>query len=50
MADDSEFEEEQSSKGPDFQRYLDIARRRHMYFLIPLLAVVPVVRTVFGDF
>jgi polysaccharide chain length determinant protein (PEP-CTERM system associated) len=37
MADDSEFEEEQSSKGPDLQRYLDIGRRRHMYFLIPLL-------------
>jgi len=31
------FEEEQTKKF-DLQRYLDIARRRHMQFLIPLLA------------
>src|ERR1700684_2102398 len=33
MAEAYETEE----KKPDFQRYLDIARRRHMYFLVPLL-------------
>jgi hypothetical protein len=33
MAEAYETEE----KKPDFQRYLDIARRRHMHFLIPLL-------------
>jgi polysaccharide biosynthesis transport protein len=37
MAQDSEFEEDQESKGGDLQRYVDIARRRHMYFLVPLL-------------
>jgi len=31
------FETEESKK-PDFERYLNIARRRHMHFLIPLLA------------
>ena len=29
--------EEQQSEGLDIQRYLGVARRRHMYFLIPLL-------------
>lgn len=28
--------EEQESSQPDFDRYVDIARRRHMYFLVPL--------------
>jgi succinoglycan biosynthesis transport protein ExoP len=28
---------ETEEKKPDFQRYVDIARRRHMHFLIPLL-------------
>jgi hypothetical protein len=28
--------EEQESTQPDFERYLDVARRRHMYFLVPL--------------
>lgn len=31
------FETEENKK-PDLQRYLDIGRRRHMHFLIPLLA------------
>lgn len=31
------FETEENKK-PDFDRYLNIARRRHMYFLVPLLA------------
>jgi polysaccharide chain length determinant protein (PEP-CTERM system associated) len=34
MADVYETEEE---KKPDFERYLDIARRRHIHFLVPLL-------------
>jgi polysaccharide chain length determinant protein (PEP-CTERM system associated) len=37
MAVNSEFPEEQGSEQPDFHRYLDVARRRHMHFLIPLL-------------
>jgi succinoglycan biosynthesis transport protein ExoP len=37
MADESEVSEEQNRKGLDLQRYLDLARRRHMYFLVPLL-------------
>jgi polysaccharide chain length determinant protein (PEP-CTERM system associated) len=37
MAVNSEFPEEQGSERPDFHRYLDVARRRHMHFLIPLL-------------
>jgi Uncharacterized protein involved in exopolysaccharide biosynthesis len=28
--------EERSSEKPDVQRYIQVARRRHMYFLIPL--------------
>jgi polysaccharide biosynthesis transport protein len=32
-----EIFEEQNSEGPEVQRYLDIARRRHIQFLIPLL-------------
>jgi polysaccharide biosynthesis transport protein len=36
MAD--EFEQEKSSEGFDLQHYLGIIRRRHMQFLIPLLA------------
>ncbi len=35
MADTTE---EQTSEMPDFQRYLDIARRRYLQFLLPLLA------------
>jgi polysaccharide chain length determinant protein (PEP-CTERM system associated) len=37
MAVNSEFPDEQGSEQPDFHRYLDVARRRHMHFLIPLL-------------
>jgi uncharacterized protein involved in exopolysaccharide biosynthesis len=37
MAEISEISEEQSSEGIDIQRYVDVVRRRHMYFLIPLL-------------
>ena len=37
MADNSEFPEEQSSEQPDIRRYLDVVRRRHMHFLLPLL-------------
>ena len=33
----SEASEEQGSERPDIQRYLNIVRRRHLYFLIPLL-------------
>jgi protein tyrosine kinase modulator len=32
-----EIFEEQKSEGLDFQRYLQVVRRRHLYFLIPLL-------------
>jgi succinoglycan biosynthesis transport protein ExoP len=32
-----EIYEEQTSGGPDAERYLEIARRRHIHFLIPLL-------------
>jgi succinoglycan biosynthesis transport protein ExoP len=31
-----ELVEEQESAQPDFERYLDIARRRHLHFLIPV--------------
>src|SRR5580704_2469529 len=31
-----EIFEEQSSERPDVQRYMEIVRRRHIYFLIPL--------------
>jgi len=31
-----ELVEEQESGQPDFERYLDIARRRHLHFLIPV--------------
>jgi succinoglycan biosynthesis transport protein ExoP len=31
-----EIYEEQESEGPDVQRYLEIVRRRHIHFLIPL--------------
>jgi polysaccharide biosynthesis transport protein len=37
MAANSEFPEEQGSEQPDIHRYLDVARRRHMHFLLPLL-------------
>lgn len=37
MADQSQDPEEQNAKGVDIQRYLNLARRRHMYFLIPVL-------------
>ena len=37
MAEVSEFSEEQTSERPDIQRYLNVVRRRHMHFLIPLL-------------
>jgi len=33
----AEVYETEEQKKPDFERYLDIARRRHMHFLIPLL-------------
>ena len=33
----SETSEEQGSEQPDIHRYLNVVRRRHMYFLIPLL-------------
>jgi succinoglycan biosynthesis transport protein ExoP len=33
----SETSEEQGSERPDIHRYLNIVRRRHMHFLIPLL-------------
>jgi polysaccharide biosynthesis transport protein len=32
----TELIEEQESTQPDFDRYLDLVRRRHMYFLVPL--------------
>ena len=32
----TEIIEDQESTQPDFERYLDVARRRHMYFLLPL--------------
>ena len=28
--------EEQESMQPDFERYLDLVRRRHMHFLVPV--------------
>ena len=31
-----ELIEEQESTQPDFDRYLDLVRRRHMYFLVPV--------------
>ncbi len=31
-----EIFEEQSSEKPDVQRYLEVVRRRHIHFLIPL--------------
>jgi protein tyrosine kinase modulator len=34
----AEVYETEEQKKPDFERYLDIARRRHMHFLVPLLA------------
>ncbi len=33
----TELIEEQESTQPDFDRYLDLVRRRHMYFLVPVL-------------
>jgi polysaccharide biosynthesis transport protein len=33
----AEVYETEEQKKPDFERYLDIARRRHMHFLVPLL-------------
>jgi polysaccharide biosynthesis transport protein len=33
----AEITEEQKSEGPDIGRYLDLVRRRHLHFLIPLL-------------
>ena len=32
----TELIEEQESTQPDFDRYLDLVRRRHLYFLVPL--------------
>ena len=32
----TELIEEQESTQPDFERYLDVVRRRHMYFLVPV--------------
>jgi polysaccharide chain length determinant protein (PEP-CTERM system associated) len=37
MAEESENFEEQASGRPDIQRYLNVVRRRHLHFLIPLL-------------
>lgn len=37
MAEFSEFSEGQGSEQPDIHRYLNVVRRRHMHFLIPLL-------------
>jgi len=37
MADVSMASETEESKGLDIQRYLSLARRRHMHFLIPVL-------------
>jgi polysaccharide chain length determinant protein (PEP-CTERM system associated) len=37
MAEFTEAPEEQQSEGLDVQRYIAVVRRRHMYFLIPLL-------------
>ena len=31
-----ELIEEQESTQPDFERYLDLVRRRHVYFLVPV--------------
>ena len=33
----AEMFEEPKSERPDFERYFDIVRRRHLHFLIPLL-------------
>jgi polysaccharide chain length determinant protein (PEP-CTERM system associated) len=32
-----EFNEEQEEAKPDFERYLDVVRRRHVHFLVPML-------------
>ena len=37
MEEVSEISEERSSERPDIQRYLNVVRRRHVHFLIPLL-------------
>jgi polysaccharide chain length determinant protein (PEP-CTERM system associated) len=37
MAEFTEASEEEQSQGPDVQRYIEVVRRRHMHFLIPLL-------------
>ena len=38
MTEDIDAPEEQQSERFDLERYLNIARRRHMHFLLPLLA------------
>ena len=38
MAENSEFAEEQTSERPDVRAFFRLVRRRHMHFLIPLLA------------
>ena len=37
----TEIIEEQESTQPDFERYLDVARRRHMYFLAVVSGLAP---------
>ena len=37
MAEEPEFSEDRKAESFDVQRYLNLARRRHMFFLIPLL-------------
>jgi polysaccharide chain length determinant protein (PEP-CTERM system associated) len=36
MAEVSEFSEEQNSERPDVERYMNLVRRRHIHFLIPM--------------
>lgn len=36
MAEVSEFSEEQNSERPDVERYMNLVRRRHIHFLIPV--------------
>jgi len=37
MPGESEFSEDRKTESFDIQRYLNLARRRHMFFLVPLL-------------
>jgi succinoglycan biosynthesis transport protein ExoP len=38
MVEPSDLSEEPQSEGLDIQRFIDLARRRHMHFLVPLFA------------